>query len=73
MSVHGSFAPVGRFFICRGDFFYMPAVVKKVKKGYKCFSHKGKGGRPLSKNVKSKKSARKQCQAVNISMHRSKS
>lgn len=48
----------------------MPAKVRKTGSGYKCYSHKGKGGRPLSKKSKSKAGAARQCRAVNASLHR---
>ena len=46
----------------------MPAIVKKTAKGYKCYSHKGKGGRALSEKDKSKAAAERQCRAVNRSL-----
>jgi len=46
----------------------MPAVTKKVKGGYKCYSHRGKGGRALSKEPKSEEDANRQCRAVNRSL-----
>lgn len=45
----------------------MPAHIRKTD-GYKAYSHKGKGGKPLSKKAKSKKAANAQAVAANISM-----
>jgi len=47
----------------------MPAKVRKSGSGYKCYSHKGKGGKALSKKKKSKAGAARQCRAVNRSLH----
>ena len=48
----------------------MPAKVRKTGSGYKCYSHKGKDGKPLSKKAKSKVGAARQCAAVNASLKR---